>query len=259
MDRGWNFSRAIELRKAGFARDFWLPGKTMVRSGSTSGTGDSGARSGTGSPVAHASPVAVGGVAVNGRGDDPAWSRARAVAWESDYSGQPTGIVTRARFLYSARALYVLWELESTLLNVDASRPRDVPRAHLYEEDCVELFLAPDPTRPWRYYEMEQGPFGHFWDLDIDKRAGTSDATWSSGARIATTRDAAKRTATIESVLTASSVAGVLAPGARLPMGLYRMEGRDPRRYLAWSPPRTPEPSFHEPQAFGTLVLDPAG
>jgi hypothetical protein len=40
-------------------------------------------------------------------------------------------------------------------------------------------------------------------------------------------------------------------------MNLYRMEGKEERRYLAWSPPRTKKPNFHVPEAFGSLVLDP--
>ncbi len=208
-------------------------------------------------PVVHASPIGDRAPVVDGRGDDPAWARASPVAWETDFAGHPTGIVTRARFLYSTRALYVLWELESAGLHVDRSRPLDVPRPNLYEEDCVELFLTPDPTRPSRYFEMEQGPYGHFWDLDIDRRLGLADTTWSSGARIATTRDPVRRCATIESALTAPDIVRALAPGARLPVGLYRMEGSSPRAYLAWSPPRTPKPSFHVPEAFGVLVVDP--
>jgi hypothetical protein len=35
------------------------------------------------------------------------------------------------------------------------------------------------------------------------------------------------------------------------------MEGKSPRKYLAWSPTRTPKPDFHVPSAFGRLVLDP--
>ncbi|HEV7959034.1 MAG TPA: carbohydrate-binding family 9-like protein [Acidimicrobiales bacterium] len=209
-------------------------------------------------PVAHALPVSADSVIITGRGDDPAWARASPVEWNSDYTGQPTGIVTRARFLYSPRALYVLWELEGTRLNVDRSWSIESPRPKLYEEDCVEIFFTPDPACPWRYYEMEQGPYGHFWDLDIDRRASTSDATWTSGSRIATARDPAARTATIESVFTAPDIVRALTPGARLPIGLYRMEGRDPRFYLAWSPPRTPKPNFHVPDAFGLLALDPA-
>ena len=66
-------------------------------------------------------------------------------------------------------------------------------------------------------------------------------------------------TATIESVFTAPDIVRALTPGARLPIGLYRMEGRDPRFYLAWSPPRTPKPNFHVPDAFGVLALDAVG
>jgi hypothetical protein len=230
------------------ARKPWFAADRAARVSDESGGGDK--------PVAHASPMPAGGIVLSGRGDDPAWALATPVAWESDYAGRPTGIVTRARFLYSPEALYVLWELESADLNVDASRARDVPRDKLYEEDCVEIFLTPDPSRPWRYYEMEVGPLGHFWDLDIDRQTGTSDTTWTSRARIATKAEPATRRATIESAFAAPEIAGSLAPGARLPLGLFRMEGRAPRQYLAWSPPRTPKPSFHVPEAFGFLVLD---
>ena len=48
-----------------------------------------------------------------------------------------------------------------------------------------------------------------------------------------------------------------LAPDARLPLGLFRMEGQHARAYLAAFPTRTPKPNFHVPDAFGTLVLDP--
>ena len=212
-----------------------------------------------GKPVAHATPIDEGSLVVDGLGNDAAWSRAIPVAWETDYAGKSTGIVTRVRFLYSPQALYVLWRLESAGLNVDRSRSLSVPRPKLFEEDCVELFLTPDPARPWHYFEMELGPFGHFWDLDIDidRRTGKSDTTWSSGARIVTTRDPAKRTATIEAAFTGPDIVKPLVSGARLPIGLYRMEGTDPRAYLAWSPPRTEQPNFHVPEAFGLLVLDP--
>ncbi len=210
-----------------------------------------------GKPAARAAPIVEDSLVVDGLGNDAPWSKATPVAWDTDYPGKPTGIVTRVRFFYSPQALYVLWQLESAGLNVDRSRSLSEPRPKLYEEDCVELFFTPDPARPWHYYEMEVGPFGHFWDLDIDRRTAKSDTTWSSGARIATTRDPAKRTATIEAAFTAPDIVKALVPGARLPIGLYRMEGPDPRVYLAWSPPRTEKPNFHVPEAFGVLVLDP--
>jgi uncharacterized protein (DUF362 family) len=208
-------------------------------------------------PEAHAAPLRDDGVKVDGRADDPAWARAPAVAFDRDWAGEPTGITTRARFLWSPAGLHVLYELEGAGLFVDRSRPTDVERDKLFQEDCVELFLAPDPARRTRYAEVEIGPLGHVFDLLVDRAARSSNAGFSSGARVATTQDAAARRAVIEALLSAPEIASALRPGARLPMGLYRMEGRAPRHYLAWSPTRTKKPNFHVPDAFGTLTLDP--
>jgi hypothetical protein len=64
------------------------------------------------------------------------------------------------------------------------------------------------------------------------------------------------RTAVIEARLSAPEVVTVLRAGARLPLALYRMEGKEPRRYLAWRPPLTAKPNFHVPDGFGVLVVD---
>jgi uncharacterized protein (DUF362 family) len=214
-------------------------------------------------PVAHAAALGADTITLDGRGDDDAWKRAPALAWDTDYAGATTGITTRVRFLHAPAGLYVLWELEGAGLHTDRSRPTDVPRPKLYEEDCVELFLAPDATHPRHYFETEIGPFGHHLDVEVDRdthagAAARENVQWSSGLRVATTQDAAAHRATIEALLTSAPyVAPHVVAGAKLPLGLYRMEGLSPRAYLAWSPPRTPKPDFHVPEAFGTLVIDP--
>jgi uncharacterized protein (DUF362 family) len=207
-------------------------------------------------PVAHATALGGDHIVVDGRGDEPAWSRATPVIWETDYAGTKTGHETHARFAHSPGGLFALWQIDGTGLDTDRTKPTDVPRAKLYEEDCVELFLAPDAAHPRKYFETEIGPFGHFLDVRVDLDHG-SDTSWSSGARIATTQDAAAHTATIEAELTSPDIVKALVAGARLPFALYRMEGAGPRLYLAWSPPMTTKPDFHVPEAFGTLIVDP--
>jgi uncharacterized protein (DUF362 family) len=209
-------------------------------------------------PTAHAAPLGSDSVAIDGRGNDAAWSRATPVSWDTDYAAVPTGTTTRARFLYAPAGLYALFEVQGTGLHTDRTRPTDVPRPKLYEEDCVEMFLTPDPSRRHHYFETELGPFGHFLDVAVDLDTHASDTTWSSGAKIGTTQDAAAHMATIEVELTAPEIATAMRPGARLPVGLFRMEGTGSREYLAWSPPRTAKPNFHVPEAFGTLILDAA-
>jgi hypothetical protein len=187
---------------------------------------------------------------------DPIWAGAPPVAWQTDYTGATTGTKTTARFLWSEKALFVLFELSGAGLNVDTSRPVNTERDKLYEEDCVELFLAPDAARREHYYEMELGPLGHFFDLEIDRAAKTHQTAWSSQPKIKSSSDAAHHTALIEAQLSAPELTSALVAGARLPLALYRMEGKTPRQYLAWRPPRTPKPNFHVPEGFGTLALD---
>jgi len=185
-----------------------------------------------------------------------AWDAAVPVVFDTDWSGATTKATTRVRTAWSKGALYMLWELESAGLAVDEQRPVKSEREKLYEEDCVEMFLAPDAAERTRYYEVEVGPLGHFFDIAIDRKTKKSDTSWSSLPEIATKVDRERHRATIEVALRSPDIVRALAAGKRLPFALYRMEGKGKRLYLAWSPTRTAKPDFHVPEAFGTLLLE---
>jgi uncharacterized protein (DUF362 family) len=197
---------------------------------------------------------------------EAAWASAAKVTWNTDYAGSATSTSTSARFLWSEAALFALFELEGAGVNVDRAFSAKTERPRLYQEDCVELFLTPNPEQPKHYFEIELGPLGHFFDLEVDRAQGKEQVEWSSGLEIAThVSDAtgapdagenALRRVTIEARFAAPEIVAALKSGARLPLGLFRMEGKAPRQYLAWSPPRTPKPNFHVPEAFGTLELE---
>ena len=187
---------------------------------------------------------------------DAVWTGVTPVGWQTDYTGASTGINTSARFLWNEQGLFALFELSGAGLNVDTSRPLATERDKLYQEDCVELFLAPDAARRAHYYEIELGPLGHFFDLEIDRASKLSRSAWSSQPKIKTTSDAARHTALIEAALTAPELTTALVAGARLPLALYRTEGKALRQYLAWRPPRTSKPNFHVPEGFGSLLID---
>ena len=209
-------------------------------------------------PVFHVAAAGDKPPVIDGRGDDAAWSRAPKVRFDTDYSGRPTGIFTTARFLYGKGILYALFELESTDLNVNSALNIQEERKDLYEEDCVELMIAPRPDQPGHFYEMELGPLGHFYDLEIDRAGKPKERPdWSSGVRVVATQDRAGRRATIEVAFTAPELAALIAPGAAVPAGIFRMEGKKPRRYLAWRPARTAQPNFHVPESFGLMQFDP--
>lgn len=200
--------------------------------------------------IRFAAPPTIDGVA------DAAWRSASAVAWDTDWSGASRGVRTTARLGWDPTALYALFELEGADVNVDASRPVGVERERLYEEDCVELFVGTDAADRSRYFELEVGPLGHFLDVAIDRGGKRSDVAWSSRAEIATKVDRPARRVVVEVAVRAPEIVKALRAGARLPLALYRMEGKAPRLYLAWSPTRTPRPNFHVPERFGELLLE---
>ena len=206
---------------------------------------------------AHAAALA-GTITIDGDGSDPAWAKATPVTWDTDWSGKKTSIVTHARVVWDKDALYTLFDEDGAGLFADPAPPKDRDRPKLYAEDCVELFVGADASEPRRYYEIELGPLGHFLDLSVDrtKTPTKSDVAWSSGVLVATKTDATGHAATIEAKIPAREITTALVPGARLPFALYRMEGKSPRAYLAWSPTKTAKPDFHVPSAFGRLVVD---
>ena len=206
-------------------------------------------------PVLHARSVDDGVLTIDGVVDG-AWSSAQPVSFDTDWSGARTSTTTRVRAAWSKRALYLLWELEGAGLAVDPTRPVKTEREKLYEEDCVELFFTPDPAQRAKYLEIEVGPLGHFFDLAVDRRTNKSDIGWSSQPEIATKVDREHHRVTIEAAFRAPEIVHALESGKQLPFALYRMEGKAPRLYLAWSPTKTAKPNFHVPEAFGTLVIE---
>jgi hypothetical protein len=208
-------------------------------------------------PTVHAAHVSADAITVDGKGIDAAWARAPEIAWDTDFAGQHTAVKTTARFAWSDKALHVLFVLSGLGENTDTTRPVLVEREDLYVENAVELFLAPDRTKRTSYFEIELGPYGHFFDLAVDRLTRKSDTSWSSAPSVVTTRSETTHTAIIEARFTSPDILRALVSGAKLPLGLFRIEGKTPRTYLAWSPAKTRKPNFHVPEAFGTLALDP--
>jgi len=194
---------------------------------------------------------------------DATWKGATPVTFTTDWSGaEVAGVRTSVRFGWTKNALYMLWELEGAALgNVDETKPHPLEeeRAKLYDEDCVEMMLAPNPEERTKYYEVEVGPLGHFLDIAVERGAKKRhDVAWSSRPKIATKVDREKKKVTIEVEMKAPELVAGLTPGNTLPMALYRIEGKSPaRKYIAWSPTRTPKPDFHVPDAFGSLRINP--
>ena len=186
--------------------------------------------------------------------DEDAWSTAPSVVFDTSTHGDATGIKTTVRALWgtAGKALYFAIDSEGAGFYVDESRPVQTERTNLYEEDCAEIFLGTDPARRTHYYEMEVGPLGHFFDLEIDRAATNpnlrSQPGWSGKLEIGSRADRAQHVAHVEIAIRAPEILAALTANATLPLGLFRTEGKAPRHYLAWSPAPHGQAQFPHPR-----------
>lgn len=139
-------------------------------------------------------------------------------------------------------------------------RGRDEP---LWEEEAVEIFLAPGSEDPVRYFEFEFNPFGAIFDAMVENPHGDRtgmrvDAGWNC--------ERIEARARLEPGLPGWSVdvtipwkgLSIVEPPDVWRANFFRIER--PRggahEFSAWSCPRTDPPDFHRPRRFGRLRLD---
>jgi hypothetical protein len=142
----------------------------------------------------------------------------------------------------------------------------DLHDAPLYEEDVVELFLA--PRVPERYFELEVSPRGTIFDAAVESPDGVRgsmrvDRDWNCEGLVAAIRKTMESdgSATIDTVVRVPFAAlGVSTPsaGELWQANFFRID-RHPVQgdeYSAWQPTfRTPA-DFHVTAAFGTLKFE---
>lgn len=127
---------------------------------------------------------------------------------------------------------------------------------NLWERDVCEVFIAPDPGEPRKYFEFEAAPTGEWIDLRIDLTGGVrvADQSYHSGMTAAGRIDDQQ---VHIGICIPWEAFGKRPEAGEVWLGnLFRCVGSGAGRgYLAWSPTLTPEPQFHVPEAFGRFVF----
>ena len=163
-----------------------------------------------------------------------------------------------ARMGTDGRALYVRFDCEDTE-PWGTMRQRDDP---IYEEEVVEVFLAPGPDDPKAYFEYEVSPAGVLFDAHVENpHARRSDmrvhTAWNcEGIRWAAGLVPGGWWAAL------ALPWGSMLEGAPTPAvwraNFYRIDrprGASPE-FSAWSPTLADPPDFHLPARFGVLELE---
>jgi hypothetical protein len=141
---------------------------------------------------------------------------------------------------------------------VASYREHDQP---LYEEDVVEVFLAPsDPTR---YFEIEVNPIGTSFDARIDNPDGVRatmkiDIAWTCRNLFAAVKKTPGRIETVLRIPFASLERRRPARGEEWRGNFFRIDrsARHGDEFSAWQPTMRNPPDFHVPAAFGRLVFE---
>jgi hypothetical protein len=189
--------------------------------------------------------------------DNEEWERCEPVTIAHQWSGAaaPVERQAEARICWSDEALHVRFVCnQNEPLVVSAQPVTDRKTLGLWDRDVCEIFVAPNPETPERYFEFEAAPTGEWVDLGIviTPEGRSTDWEYRSNMKVA----ASVSEAGVEIGITIPWSASIPTP-ARGDLGLvnlFRCVGPEaPDRYLAWRPTHTPEPAFHVPEAFGPL------
>ena len=134
--------------------------------------------------------------------------------------------------------------------------------APLYEEDVVEIFVA--PVDPAHYFEIEVNPLGTTFDARIESPNGTrasmrADLGWDCADLFAAVRKTPNRLQTIVRIPFASLGVQRPAAGTEWRGNFFRIDRSKARgdEFSAWSATFKNPPDFHVTAAFGRLRFDP--
>jgi cellulose/xylan binding protein with CBM9 domain len=190
--------------------------------------------------------------------DEAAWSRVPAVMLRRAQDGADPLQATTVRIAHDVDALLLRFDCDDRDIWATHSR-RDAP---LWEEEVVELFVAPGEDDPSAYVEIEVNPLGAIFDARVTNPDGRResmrvDASWDAAGLVAVVLRPSPGTWAAQLEVPWSDLCDG-APPRVWRANFFRIER--PRggehEFSCWSPTLEDPPDFHRPRFFGRLVLD---
>lgn len=200
---------------------------------------------------------------VDGKLDEPAWKQAKPVGdfhfnwWTGGEKEQ-----TVAKILWDDDNLYVgYYCLDKHIAASVTERHGPVSR-----DDCVEIFVSPNPDKVRNYYGFEMNVIGTMLNFIRSDWWRGGRRSEPRGVRLWTShqgRSLKKDTPGEDHWILEVSIpftnfkrdAAHTPPrdGDRWRVNLNRSGGVTNAQYSTWSPVSTPRPSFHVPESFGWI------
>ncbi|GBD00251.1 hypothetical protein HRbin17_02789 [bacterium HR17] len=185
---------------------------------------------------------------VDGHPDDEVWSQAAVLSLTRRLGDGHVAVGTEVRVCWGEDRLFVLFLCDEP----QPALMRRVVRRHdgeVWTDDCVEIFLAPDPDAPDRYYHIAVNSVGfvrdEFW------QSGNDDVGWQSHAQIGTRVEKQRWVAEVGIPLRSLNRVPVVSDTWKVNFARQRY-ATSPPELSTWRPCRH---SFHEPQNFGAFTF----
>lgn len=184
---------------------------------------------------------------------------AREVSVKTYWSGEvaPIGRQFTARLLWSDTALYVRFEANQTEPLVVSEKAEITKKVRgLWDRDVCEIFIAPDRSRPRKYFEFEIAPNGEWIDLGIDLTSGERVTNWEYRSAMASAAKIETERIVMAMKIPWDAFGRKPKPSDVWLGNIFRCVGAsETRGYLAWQPTMTERPNFHVPERFGEFVF----
>lgn len=188
--------------------------------------------------------------------DHPEWTRAQPIQISRYWSGAaaPVSRNAEARIIWSEESLavrFVCNQTESLLIN--SSPQLKQKTIGLWHRDVCELFVAPDPEHPGRYFEFEAAPTAEWVDLAINHTPNGRETDFRFHSGMTAAARIGDHNLTIGMRIPWTDSIPKPKRGDAWRGNLFRCVGEGTERYLAWQPTYTEEPNFHVPEVFGWI------
>jgi len=210
--------------------------------------------------IPEASVRRIGRVAQGSLPDASAWSTIAALPLRRAQDGGTVAQATAVRVAHDGERLLVRFDCDDRDVWATRTKRDDA----LWEEEVVEVFLAPGAGDPMAYVEIQVNPLGTIFDARVANPEGRRETM-----RVDRSWDLRGIAVAIERSRTGWS-ASIGLPWNELTLGepppvwranFFRIERpRDGEgEFSCWSPTRVDPPDFHKPRSFGRLLVDRAG
>ncbi len=202
-------------------------------------------------------------IVIDGKLNEQAWRKAPVFSdfhfnvWKEGEKEK-----TEARMLWDDKNLYVGYYCHDKHISA-YERQRHGP---VSKDDCVEIFLSPDPRKVKNYYTFEINAIGTMLNrCKTDWRRGP--ATWEpEGVNYRTTYFGQEKKdespsddhwilelAIPFSNFSKDAAHTPPAEGDQWRLNLHRLGGKTNPQASSWSPIKPPDHGFHSPDSFGTV------